>query len=312
MTSYARAPETVTFQPQEGGMVRSGSDEVLAPEQLSITPSGTAFGPLEAGVAEGGMLTLDRVRFGPGESDDGGLLFGAGALAIGSTKASDTSTTRRGVLALVAATVLAGAATQRGAAQSDDEEVTLRVGELEVAKTTAPIRIRVIDIVDDVLPSTTELLVDAAGTRVGTISEPSEGVSLPADTTGTVRVYLRDSRGQFAQLLAWANSFLSFDEPITFRREFPDGKQASDYSEGEFVRLTRHPSIIGPVEDQGPEATVLTIGNTDIPHEEEGGDEAGAWALFDGSMVYEPGPNPPAASEYEVRVGVGALSRWLD
>ncbi len=256
-TSYIPVPETVTVPPPQGGLVRSGSDDVLAPEQLSVTPTGAAFGPLEAGVAEDGLLTLDRVAFGPGESDDNGWLFGVGAIGLASTKTEDTSTTRRGLPGLLAATVLVSAGAQRGRGQvlgssDEDEQVTLRVGELEIAKATAPIRIRVIDIIDDVLPPTTELLVDAQETRVGSITKPSGGVSLPAETTGTVRVYLRDSRGRLAELLSWAKSFLAFDEPITFRREFPDGKQASDYSEGEFIRLTEHPSIIGPVEDQGP------------------------------------------------------------
>lgn len=316
---FVRLPATATVNPPVGGKIRAGSDDVLAPDALHCTESGVAFGPLYLGIPESGTCTVERVSFLPGDDDGGGWLFGVVAAgAAGETVRTQTqrdgetgrtrgpAVSRRGTLTLAGA-VLAAAVGPTRVAGDDEELVALHVAEVDLGAVDDPVHIRVLDVVDEVLPPSTELLVDAEETRVGEIADPSEGVTLQDGTEGTVRIYLRDSLGAFTRLLAWARSLMNRDDELVYSRAFPDGRNASDYDEGQFVRLTEHPAVVEPAAD-APDEVIMTIGNTYIPNEDEGASDAGAWAIFDDALIYEVGPDPPAVNEYEIRMRAG----WLD
>lgn len=317
-TPYIHVPRKMSIDPPHGGIVRSGSTDVYAPGQLSATESGVSFGPLYVGVPDGELITLNRVSF-LSSKDEGGFLgfLSAGAIAsVSATKSEGdsedkpTTVTRRNVLGAFAAAVALGVSSRTVAA---DQDVTLGIAEIDVAETTGPVSIRLLDIVDNVLPPTTEVLVDADSARVGEIVNAGDGVTLGSDTFGPVSIYLRDSRSRVDRILAWAGSFVDPEDEITYHREFPDGKQANEYDDGQFVTLTEHPSIIGAVEGS-TERTRVIIGNTDIPHtdSDQNSEEVGTWGIFDNQLVYEPGSNPPASSEIEIRMRIGRLEALLN
>lgn len=319
--AYVQFPTGATVDIPKGGLIRSAGNKVFAPALMACTPTGVGFGPLYVGVPDSGnYCSISQLSFLPDEDDggDGFLFFG---IAAGGSKAAsnrtkresrveapddDHQSTRRDVLALAGATLAAAAVGPvKGAAQTDDL-AALHIAELKVTALTAPLTIRVLDVVDKVLPATTEILVDAEESRVGEISEPSTGVTLPANTTGKISVYLRDSRGKLSRLLAWASGVVGGDEEITYSRELP--KQASEYDEGVFVKLSEHPALVDPVEEAGSGETVLTVGNTTIPHNDQGASEAGSYGIFDGQLIYEVGPNPPASAEWALRTRLGRLA----
>lgn len=301
-----------------GGKVRAAGDSVLAPETLGVTETGVAFGPIELGVPAGGVCNLESLTFGPGESDDDGFLAmaavgGSAPAAASRTNSGDKETkhsqpTRRGVLTALVATATAATLSKRAGA-SEDELVTLNLAKFDLAEPNAPVTVTVLDIVEEVLPPSTDILVDQEATRVGDITSIGEGVTLE-QTAGTVRIYIRDTLGKLAQLLAWVKSIVPSDASLTYRRPLPDDTKASEYEEDEFVRLTSHPAIVGPIEEADPDRTILMIGNTKIPHVDAADNEAGAWALLDGTLVYEVGSNPPAVSEWDVTTRLSAWQAW--
>ncbi|MFC6720894.1 hypothetical protein ACFQGT_00410 [Natrialbaceae archaeon GCM10025810] len=298
----------------EGGEVFWNGEESRLPETFGRTPTGALLGPIEFGVPQGGTLELEDLTFMPGEDDDSWLSlsttapFAAAPVAANSETAESVTLGRRGVLTLIGA--IAGATMVAGPAvaqEDEDDTISLHVATATVESADAPWSIRILDIVDEVLPPSTEILVDQDATRVGKIAEADEAVTLRPET-GEVRVYIRDSLGMLTQILAWARSFLPGDTSLTFRRTFPDGNQASDYEVGEYVKLTEHPAIVNSVEDSGQDRTVFTIGDTQIPHVDEGETtEAGAWDLVGDGLVYEVGENPPAEEEWEVRTDLSLL-----
>lgn len=308
--------------PTGGHLAIVGGESVDVPVAGAATPTGVGFGPLEVGVPEDAYAHVERVEFAPGEDSSGGLFaLTLAAGTAGGAKAADApddarlespSLSRRAVLG--AAVGLATAAVAGRTVAGAEEMVTLRIAELDVPETNAPIQVSVLDLVDEVLPPTTEMLTDVDGARVGQMAEPGEGVTLAADTAtaGTIRVYLRDSISRLDQLLSWALSLLPSNTEVTYARTFPGDTKASDYSEGEFVTLTEHPSIVEPLEDSDPKEVRLVIGNTTIPHESEGANGAGAWSVFDSSVIYEAGSDPPASGEYEITIGVGLIDRILN
>lgn len=304
--AFVQLAETVSIDPPEGGIVRSSSANVRAPSVMPITPSGPGFGPLYVGVPSGSVCTLSEVSFLPGSDDDGGLpLIGLGVAAAPAPGPDDSepSASRRGVLALVASILAAGV----GSAATDSDLVALNIAELEVKQTDGPIAIRVLDIVSDVLPTSTEILVDAASTRVGQIADPEEGVIIPKSTSGTVKIYLRDSESRLSKLLAWARGLVASDDEVEFTRTL--SQPAADFTEGTFVKLSGHPALVEPVKATNPARSRLTIGSTDIPHsDEDATSEAGAYGVFDGSLVYEVGPNPPNSDEWALRTRLGLLA----
>jgi len=168
------------------------------------------------------------------------------------------------------------------------------------------VTVSIIDAVADVLPPSTEIMIDQENARVGAIAEQGEGVTL-RQTAGPVRIYVRDTLGNLQQLIAWAKSFLPADASLTYTRPFPDDRLASDFSEGEFVKLTSHPSIIDPVEAGEKDRTVLEINSHTVPHADEGANDVGSWSVHDGTLIWEVGPGPPEAEEWTVRT---RLSAW--
>lgn len=298
-----------------GGKIRSASDGVLSPETLGITDTGVSFGPIHLAVPEGGVLNLESMSFLPGEDSggDGLLAVTAGGGAVAATKVTNPETqlekrthTRRGVLTFLGAVLAAASIADPATAQDEDDLIALNIAKFDIQEPDVPVTVTVLDIVEAVLPPTTEILVDQVEARVGTVADEGEGVTL-RQVGGPVRIYIRDTLGRLQQLLAWAKSFFPEDSSLTYQREFPNGNKASDYSEDEFVRLSSHPAIINPIEKSGPERTVFTINSTEIPHIDNGGDEGGAWDVLDGTLVYEVGPNPPASSEWAVTT---RLSAW--
>jgi len=170
--------------------------------------------------------------------------------------------------------------------------------------------IRVLDVVDQVLPTTAEIMVDVEDARVGEIAEPSEGVTLPASTSGAISIYLRDSRGRLDRLLAWASGVVGDDETIKYARELPE--KASKYTEGQFVKLTEHPALVAPVEEAGAAGTVLKIGNTEVPHnDDDEATEVGSYGVFDDALVYEVGASPPASKQWTLQTRLGLIERTL-
>ncbi|ELZ38783.1 hypothetical protein C471_09440 [Halorubrum saccharovorum DSM 1137] len=326
MTAYLTFPKNASVDPPRGGIIRSASNDIAIPQQLSCTPTGAALGPVYLGVPNsGGVCSIDRLDYLPGDDDGSGLLAVSVAAGTGEgvrrradgapewieAPDVDPSTTRRGLLGMFAGVLALGLFGDNAAAQTDDEseeEVTLRMAEVDVSGVTDPLSVRVIDVIDAVLPPTAEILVDADDTRVGEVTEPGEGVVLPTGTEGTIRIYLRDARSRLAALLAWVSGFLRTDEELVFKRELP--KEATEYSDAEFVRLTEHPAITGPIADADPDEVILTVGNTQIPHaDDRGSSEAGQWTTVDDALVYETGENPPASSSWEIRIGVGIFDQ---
>ena len=314
---FTQLPEHVAVPAVNGGgRVRSASDSVRAPPLLAPTETGVAFGPVEIQVPPGELVSLNRMAFLPGRDDDnGGILFLSAGAAGGAVAAPesehDPDTTRRTVLGAFAAIVATSALAGQVTADEDDETVALRVAEFELEPLDTPVRVRVLDLLDDVLPPTSEILVDQRSTRVGTVAEVGEGVTL-RQSGGEVRVYIRDSRGNLAQLLAWAKSFIPSDESITYRRPFPNGRSADEYAEDEFVRLTSSPPITETIRNAGPDRTVFEIDGTTIPHESEGSNDRGAWLLIDNELVYEAGPDPPPGEEWQVITRLSALGALLN
>ncbi|ELY68838.1 hypothetical protein [Natrinema versiforme] len=296
----------------EGGTLRSNSDDLHAPETLRVTNTGVAFGPVHLGFPAGGLLNLERMTFLPGEGEDNsdGLLAvtAAGGAGVASTRGEDTDTshTRRGLLTFLGALLAAAAVADPASAQDEDELVTLNIAEFEIAEPIdTPVSVAVLDTVDAVLPTTAEILIDQSEARVGEIADGGESVVLNQEP-GTVSIYVRDTRGRIAQLLAWAKSFLPEDTSLTYMRELE--QPASEYETDSFVRLSSHPAIVEPVRESNGDRTVLTIGNTEIPHGDGDTDsEAGVWNLLDDALVYEAGENPPAATEWTIET---RLSAW--
>jgi len=320
---YAHLAEGITLTPPLGGEIRVGGDEVYPAGQLVGTQEGAAFGPLLISVPEGAHLEVERVMFLPPDED--GLLFfsGVGALAgveRGRTparedipEAEQPQTTRRALLGLgLGALAGALAGSKPVAGQTEDETVALEVCEVDISYLDAPLSVTVVDQVAGVLPPETELYIDAAGTRVGKVADVGEEVVLRS-LTGTMEVYLRTSKDYLARLLAWVRSLIPGDDSISWKREFPDGKKASDYSEGQFVSLSRHPSIVNPIAESGADATTLTIGNTTIPHgDSDTTGEAGIWDIVSDSLIYEVGSNPPVASGWKIVTRLGPIQQFLE
>lgn len=306
--AFIHVPESVGVHDlSDGGAIRASGDEVYVPELLGVTDTGVTLGPLSLELPSGGGLSIESLSFDPGK-DGGGGFFAATAAGVPAVALADEETTRRGALTLAAA--ILGAATLARSASADtgdeDELVTLRVATLEISDITAPVRLTLVDAVEEVLPPTAEVLIDQENARVGKMSAAGEGVVL-RQTEGPVRVYVRDSLGRLDQLLAWVRSYLPSDTSLTYRSSFPDGKLASEFEEDEFVRLTSHPSIIGPMEDADTDRTVVSINDHVVPHADNGGNDIGSWSVLDGTVIYEVGKDPPDAEEYEIRT---RLSAW--
>jgi len=296
MTLTIQTNKPIAIDTPNGGRVAWNGTDSKVPGTFGRTPTGALLGPLEFGVPNSGTLAVEDITFGPGE-DQGGL-FAFGVLAGVPAIDDDQPLTRRGALAFLGAAAAAVYLTQ-GAVADDDEIVTLRVATLEVSAADAPFSIRVLDLVDDVLPKTTEILVDQRSTRVGAIADIDDSVHLRPEE-GEIRVYVRDSIGRLSRLLAWARSNLPGDTSLEFNREFPDGKLASEFNGNEFVRLTDHPAIVNPVLESGSSRTAFYIGDEQVPHIDDGADELGAWDIVGDELIYEVGENPPAESEWSV------------
>lgn len=348
MTLTLEPNRAISIDIEDGGTLNWGSDAKV-PETFGRTETGALLGPLEFGVPEEDTLVLSRVSFGPGENGDedddsgflplqgvhvggatvaGGGLVAAGRTAHGEADGSDSGRntsgttvdpprsrtlgrlTRRDTLGLFGA-IAAGiglAATGTDTA-SANEEVTISLATVTVEDVDGPWSLRVLDLVDDVLPPTTELLVDQDGTRVGSVSDATERTDIQPDS-GEVRIYVRDSLGNLTRLLAWVSSFLNVDDELRWERTLPNGNRASDYDEGDIIRLTEHPAIVTPVDEAGHRSTRLTIGETEIPHHDENGsDEPGEWDILGDAIVYEPGSNPPASSEWSIETRLGPIAR---
>ncbi|QCC57192.1 hypothetical protein [Natrinema thermotolerans] len=304
--AYIHLPEqTAVTDLANGGTIAAAGPDVYAPERLGIADTGVAFGPVLIETPPGGVAPLESLTFLPGSDSGGGLLAVGAPAAVAASDDETTATTRRGVLTFLAA-VLGAAAVADTAGAADDELVTLNVAKCELAEPTAPVTVSVIDAVADVLPPTSEILIDQQNARVGKIVDQGEGVTL-RQTAGPVRIYVRDTVGNLSQLLAWVKSFLPADSSLTYSRPFPDGKAASDFAEDEFVRLSSHPTIVGPIEASEQDRTILSIGDATVPHADDGGIDVGAWSLLDGTLIWEVGPDPPDATDWSVRT---RLSAW--
>lgn len=310
--AFADLPQTASIDAPEGGIIRANDDGVYAPESIYATETGAAFGPVHLETPEQSVCNLNNLTFLPGEDDDSGWLSVAAVAGTGAAaEHRDTpdppgsDTTRRGVLTLLVA-ILGAAAITDTASADEDELITLNVAELELEEPEAPVTLALLDVAENVLPPTTDVLVDQENARVGTIADAGEGVTL-RQVEGPVRIYIRDTLGRLTQLLAWARSFLPEDSSLTYRRTFPNGNQASDYEPNEFVRLTSHPAIVDPIREADADRTVFEINSTEIPHIDDGASEAGAWTLLDDTLIYEVGENPPAEDEWQVTT---RLSAW--
>jgi hypothetical protein len=272
--AYAKYPERTTFDLPDGGLVRSGGD-VFAPNLTAVTPVDVAFGPVAIGTPSGSLTTVSDLSYATGQEDDGLPLIGVGILAAGTAQEAgvdrdsvpeptpNPSTTRRAFLGLAAGIL----ATSGSAMAQSDETVRLGLARFSVDDATGPLSVRVLDIVDEVLPTGTEILVDAAGTRVGKVAEPGAGVTLSKEVRGEVTVYLQGSKGLLERLLAWIRSFVGGDAGVTFARQLP--KPAAEYDAGTIVDLSSHPSLVAPVEAGAPDEIRLRIGSSTIPHESE-------------------------------------------
>lgn len=315
----------IAFDIPTGGYFAVLGEEVEIPVTVACTDTGVGVGPVHVGVPEGDHATVNRVDFTSDEDDDGGWFSlsvaggSAGAAATAPRRGTEDegsdppNATRRSVIGAAAGLVTAGFVGVSSVA-AEEELVTLTLAEFEFTEVSGPIHVSVLDIVDEVLPQTTDLIVDVDGARTGEFAEPGVGTTIAAEAAakGPIRVYLRDSVGKLAQLLAWARGALPGSADVTYTRTFPDGTKASDYSEGEFVRLTEHPSIVEPVVENDPKETKLVVGSTRIPHEGDGVDGVGAWSVFSDSLIYEVGPDPPAASDYEITIGLGIIEQILE
>lgn len=319
----------IAYDIPTGGHLAVVGGEVSIPQTVACTATGVGLGPVQVGVPEGDHAAVETLEWTPEDDEDGGWISlsvaagaSAGAVAADRRQTDGQHLTfdesdhpkarRRTVLGAAAGLVTSGLLSVTVSAE-DDDLVTLTIAEVEFTAASGPIQVSVLDIVDEVLPSTTDLLVDVEGTRTGEITDPGVGTTIAAEdvSPGTVRVYLRDSLGKLAQILAWARGLLPGSAEVTYSRTFPDDTKASDYDEGEFVTLTEHPSIVTPVEEGDPEETRLVIGNTIIPNESTGGNGSGAWSVFSDSVIYEAGSDPPASGEYTITVGLGLVEQFL-
>jgi len=314
--AYAHLPELVAIDPPDGGVVRSSGAEVYAPTTILATPTGASFGPLYLGVPSDSVCSLSRLVFLPPEVDasDGWLIFGVGAGAVGAPLAIDEahhpSLRRREVLGL-AGLVLGATVTAASpaAAQSDeDDTVALKIAEFDVDALDGPLEVRVLDVVSEVLPPTTKLLVDNDDAREGELTDPGAGVVLKPGTSETVAVYLQDAKGRLDRLLAWARGAIDRDETIVYARELD--QPATDYDEGKLVTLSAHSALVEPVAEAGAHGTTLHLGQTAVPHQsQDGTGEVGSYGVFDDALVYEVGSNPPDSTNWELETRLGLLER---
>lgn len=312
--AYSRYPAGSTFDLPEGGLVRSGGD-VYAPALTATTPIDVGFGPVAVGTPEDSLTQVSSLSYVTGSESDLPILgvgVGIGGVAAGSQadrsdlpdSPPNPSMTRRAVLGLTAG-LIATAGTAEAA--SDDETVELGLATFTIDKSTGPVSVRVLDIVDEVLPTTTDILVDAEDVRVGEVADPAEGVTLPQSTTGEVTIYLQDARGKLQKLWAWLRSLVGGDAGIDFKRKLP--KPAAEYAEGDFVKLSSHNSLVQPVE-AAPDDVRLRIGSTTIPHESaEETAEVGSFGVFDGDLVYVVGSSPPNSADWRLETNLGLLTR---
>lgn len=324
---FKSLPSGIVLELPDGGPIHVTDGDVESPTRTTLTDVGCEFGPLD--ISPSGYLGLSDLTYLPGEGG-GWISFGvAGATGLAGERTlrdddldsefdaqrgdipSQPTPTRRGVISVFGALAIAAVGTGTVAAADSDDQVTISLVEFAVSEIKAPVTVSVIDSVDNVLPTTTEVLVDQEGVRTGSISEPDEDISLRQES-GEVSIYLRDSRSKLEELLAWVLGWIPRDESLTYRRTFPDGNLASDYDQGEFVRLTSHPAIVDPIRESVHESTVLKVGNTEIPHSEQGSSEAGVWSNLDDSLIYEVGPNPPASDQWSVTTKLAAWQTILD
>jgi len=317
--AYSTLGEGVTLNPPEGGPIRCGSGPVAPPVAVTGTREGVAFGPLLLSVPPESRLQVDRLMFMPSETDDDLLVFGG--LAAGGTAghsapprtrpdgddAGGLRTTRRGVLAL-ATGLLATAAAGTVSAQDGSERVSLAICEADV-EAFGPVSVSVMDTVRNVLPPETDVLIDADGVRRGSMAAPRDVVTLPPRVR-TVTVYLQTARERLPRLLAWARGLLPTDAPIEISGELP--QPASEYDSGHVVTLSSHQSLVGPIEDSGPDATAVSIGGGDVPHGDVTGGDLGVWDVTDGEVVHKIGAQPPTAAEWSVVTRLGPIQRLLE
>lgn len=303
---FASLPESAAINPSRGGVVRSGGN-IYAPLAVAVSPTDVGLGPVAVGVPDGGGVTVSELTYVTQQESGGGLpLIGvtiAGMPAPGEDE-KDPPVTRRLLLGLVAGLLATGSAKA-----ASDDTVTIGLAEFTIDDATAPVSVRVADIVDKVLPTSTEILVDATGTRVGKVVKPAEGVTLPADTRGTVTVYLKDSRGVLGRLLAWARSVVGDSvQGITFERRL--SKSAALFETGSLVKLSSHPAIVDPVASGDPDETRLRIGSTTIPHQDsDKQSDVGGYGVFESSLVYEVGESPPDSDKWTLTTNLDLLTQ---
>ncbi|APX98685.1 hypothetical protein [Natronorubrum daqingense] len=297
--------------PDGGSVVWGDVDgETSIPGTFGRTSSGVLLGPLEIAVPDGETLWIDDLSF---EAEYDGGWFSLGLVApLAAAPMADRDETesnpvnRRHILTLLAATVAAGMLSVNASADEDEDEdddgtVALSVARLEIGDSDQPFSIRIIDIVDEVLPPTTDVLVDQDGRRTGSVGDSDERVTIGSDAE-TVRIYLEDSIGRISKLLAWAQSHLPGDSSLTFERELPD--DADSYDDGTTVDLTDNPVLVNSVDESGYDRTTLEIGETQIPNVSDADAEsttAGEWALEDDTLVYGVGEDAPSESVWTLR-----------
>lgn len=223
--------------------------------------------------------------------------------------------TRRAVLSL-AACVLAGASMQPAVADSDDEPMQYLIAELEFREVSKPTIIRVADLVENVLPHSTEIYVDVDGAREADLEEPDQGALVPPETE-TARVYLEDGLGMLGRAQAWSRGVLAGSHDVEYHLELP--QPLGQLEEGDEVVVSRHPAIVDPVREGGGSETILVVGpeadEVSVPHrDEEWGHDAGQYYIDDDqdALVLEVGPETPDSKQVTLRLAAGLVATTLD
>ena len=314
MTQLAQ-PTGVGFDPKDGGRIATtDSGLVRVPDQLSFTPTGVAFGPLEFATPPEHITLVDRLEFLPEVSGDDSLLSGlaVGGAAGGAAATDEEATVSRRDVVRTSGAILAGAALV-GTAVADDQEYP--IAEFDVSRNDSAFQLSVFDPVADVLPGTETLHLDHEGTRLAsfdtlTTSAPEE-TTVTTGRTGSFRVYTPDSISRRERMLAWVNGLIAGDDELTF--EFELEQPASEFEPGTELEITTHPAVLEPDVDVDGDNAILEVGGQSIPHSDERfGHNFGTYRFSDGALVYEVGDDAPESQQVSVHVRVGTVDNLLD
>lgn len=313
----------LAFESPNGGRIAISPDaEVAVPGLLMPTPEGMAFGPLEFQTPAGETLGISRLKYLPPpeslleriadslplNTTHSASLTAASLTASAATAASPDMeigrVTRRDLLK--AGAVALGLTGSSVGVTRAAEKPAHSIVEIELAQNPGGVRLRIADVIKDTLPPGQKYYVTADGNHQSTFTPTSDPGDVEAGAAGLIQVKTEAT----ADTLEYVSALIHRDT-VTYQWTLPH--TASDYSSGSRTTLTDQRLAVDPLQDAGPNATVLSIGETSIPHREEDSNaDVGMYYLSDGDLVYVAGLAPPDSDTVVFKGNVGMSTEALD